>query len=468
MLAPTAAPPLGLLYLVSALRERFGAEVQLDFVDMKAQQLDSSWLARNLDRLRPDVLAVSALNCEAHAAHEAASLAKRWKPEVLTVLGGPYPHKRDEEILQKTDFDWTFSGPADRSFPDALERFLDGGELGDDIPGFSYKTGDSLHISTRQDSISDLDSLPHPAWDLIDFDLYARLPNQMNMLKGRRYAPIFTSRGCPYKCNYCHDIFSKRFYHRSADHVLEEIEMLYEQYGVDEFEIVDDIFNLHKPRLKQIMSEAERRWGGRIHFCFPNGVRGDILDESVIDALKAGGTYALTIAIETVTPRLQDLVEKYLQIDKAGAMIDAADRRGMVVQGFFMLGFPTESVREMNDTVDFALRSRLTLAHFFNVIPQPATPLYPLAMQESPRALAETDRAQEGESGGVTARSAETWYQRAYGFPLGSFTRRSHMRFYLHPWRLHHIATRVPPRSLWKSGRGFLRVITHTRDPLQN
>ena len=103
------------------------------------------------------------------------------------------------------------------------------------------------------------------------------------MLKGKRYAPIFTSRGCPYLCNYCHDLFGKRFIHRSSEHVLEEIELLYENYGVDEFEIVDDIFNLHKPRLKKIMGEVKRRWPGKIHFCFPNGVRADIMDEEVIE-----------------------------------------------------------------------------------------------------------------------------------------------------------------------------------------
>ena len=59
--------------------------------------------------------------------------------------------------------------------------------------------------------VDDLDALPFPAWDLIDFDSYARKLNMMSMLRGRRYAPIFTSRGCPFLCTYCHDIFGKRF-----------------------------------------------------------------------------------------------------------------------------------------------------------------------------------------------------------------------------------------------------------------
>ena len=131
----------------------------------------------------------------------------------------------------------------------------------------------------------------------------------MGMLKGNRYALLFTSRGCPYRCNYCHNIFGKRFLRQSPERVVKEIELLYETYGVTEFQIVDDVFNLDKRRLKTIMEEVHRRWPGKIHFTFPNGLRGDILDEEVLDALKLGGTYAMAIAVETATPRLQDWSE---------------------------------------------------------------------------------------------------------------------------------------------------------------
>jgi len=453
---PIQSPPLGLLHLAATVRERFGSDADVSVIDMKAKALPPAWLSGRLKELAPDVVGVSALNCEASASAEIASVVKKYDSNILTVLGGPYAHRRGEEILRKTDFDWCFSGPADRVFPEALARHFGGAELGTDIRGLSYTDSEDFHVATDQDAFSDLDSLPLPAWDLVDFDLYVRLPNVNNMLKGRRYATLFTSRGCPYKCNYCHDIFSKRFYHRSAEHVLAEIEVLYERYGVDEFQIIDDIFNLHKPRLKKIMSEVSRRWPGKLHFCFPNGLRGDILDESVLDALKDAGTYHVAIAIETVTPRLQHLVEKELKVEKALAMIDASDRRGFVVQGLFMLGFPTETREELESTVACALRSRLTLANFFEVIPQPATPLYDLATAESHSALVEIDRRQES---GVGYLSSFSWYEGAYGFPLSRFTKNAHLRFYLNPWRMYRLITRLPTRTLLDSARAFIRLL---------
>ncbi|MBW2447813.1 MAG: radical SAM protein, partial [Deltaproteobacteria bacterium] len=192
------------------------------------------------------------------------------------------------------------------------------------------------------------------------------------------------------------------------------------------------------------------------HFCFPNGLRGDILDESVLDALKAGGTYAMSIAIETVTPRLQDLVEKNLKIDKAANAIEQADRRGIMAAGFFMLGFPTETVEEMKATVDFALRSRLTTAYFFCVVPQPATPMYELAKGEAPEAL---EAAWRDEEEGANYRSSLTWYERAYGFPLSKFIDQTYRRFYLRPSRMARVVRRVPPKSWWLGSQRLFKTI---------
>jgi radical SAM superfamily enzyme YgiQ (UPF0313 family) len=372
------------------------------------------------------------------------------------VLGGPYAHRRAEEILKGSDFDWVVGGPGDRVFPDALERVFGGGELGTDLPGLSYRAEDGFYIATGTDAVRDLDALPFPAWDLVDFDLYARRPTQMAMLKGRRYAPIFTSRGCPYKCNYCHDLFGKRFFHRSPENVLEEIEVLRDRYGVDEIEIVDDVFNLHKPRLKKIMGEASRRWGGELHFCFPNGVRADIMDASVLEAMRAGGTYAMAIAVETVTPRLQVMIDKNLDVEKAGWTIDYADGLGIMVAGFFMLGFPTETPEEIRATIDFALKSRLSLGHFFAVVPQAGTPLFALAEQENEPALV---ASMKDELEGGAYRSLLSWYERAYGFPLSRVMRSANLRFYLAPGRMWRILRRVPPASIASSTRQFANVV---------
>ncbi len=459
------SPPLGLLYLVSTLRERFGDTVDIELLDMKLAHHDAQWMEQELmkGRFEADVMGVSALNFEAQAAKKLADVFKAHNEDTITILGGPYALHRSEELLNKTQFDWVFSGAADNTFPEAIARLVEGEPFCGDIAGMSYKLHDGgCHVDVEQANIKKLDDLPLPAWDLIDFDAYAKKTNMMGMLRGRRYATLFTSRGCPYLCNYCHDIFSKKFTHRSPEDVLAEIEMLYEQYGVDEFQIVDDIFNLHKPRLKKIMGGVAERWPGKIKFTFPNGVRGDILDDEVLDALKEAGTYALKIAVETVTPRLQTLIEKDLDVEKTRWAIDACNERGIMTGGFFMLGFPSETEEELKATIDFALKSKLTVAHFFIVVPQKETPLYDLAMNENADSLEAFTAMQEGEN--TTYYSAQSWYQMAYGTPLNKYLTYAFVRFYFSPYRILRILRQIPFKSLLGSVTALLGIILRLRN----
>ncbi len=453
--APLQAPPLGLLYITSSIREKLGKHADVRIIDMKLHNMEPQSIVSVLEEYQPDVVGFSALNYEAYAGHAIAKHIKKFNPSMITVFGGPYALKNAPTIMEDTNIDWVFEGAADRSFPEALLRLAQNSTVDENILGLSFRREDgSVYISTKQDQINDLDNLPPPAWDLVDLDAYAKKPNMAANLKGKRYAMLFTSRGCPYLCNYCHDIFSKKFVYHSVEYVIAEIERLYEQYGVDEFQIVDDIFNLHKPRLKAIMAEVQRRWPGKLKFAFPNGLRADILDEEVINALCDAGTYAVCVAIETVTPRLQQLVEKHLDIEKTRNAIALFGKRDIQITGFFMLGFPTETQEEIQATIDFAIESDLTLAFFFSVVPQFGTPLYDLAISENAEVTKELSLIESG-----TYRNSLSWYQRSYGYPLANKLRIANMRFYFSPRRIIKILRHWNIESLLRSLKVFLRIL---------
>jgi radical SAM superfamily enzyme YgiQ (UPF0313 family) len=441
---PGYGPPLGLLLLIAGLRSYFGSAVTVHFWDMKLYQSTPDSLPSRLRELQPDVIGVSALNCEASASFEIAAFAKTWNPDVLTIIGGPFTLRQAPMILSSSQFDWVFEGAADRTLLQALERRFSGQDLGSDIPGLSYRgaSGD-ICLNHQQDLITDLDNLPLPAWDVLDFDRYSKYDRKriITNVGQRKYAYLFTSRGCPYLCNYCHDTFTKRFVYRSEASILEEIRVLHENYGITEFHIIDDIFNLHRPRAISIMRAIGDRWPGKLFIAFPNGLRGDILDEAVIDAMVYGGTYQATISIETVSPRLQILVEKHLDIEKAKWAIEEFDKRGVIVQGAFMLGFPTETPEEIESTLSYAIKSPLTHAFFFSVIPQPNTPIYALAMTENPEATLSyaKDERDDGDYNSIAP-----WFNRAYGYDLHSAIGRGFVRFYLHPRRVLKLVRRYP------------------------
>ena len=123
-----------------------------------------------------------------------------------------------------------------------------------------------------------------------------------------------------------------------------------------------------------------------------------------------------------------------------------------------MLGFPTETVEELNATVNFALQSKMSMASFFTVVPQPGTPLYDLAAKENKVAL---DKVCNNElEGGGAYRSNDSWYQLAYGYPLSKLTRSANWRFYFgHPRRMLKLLKRSSWLTVLRSSRSMLNVL---------
>jgi radical SAM superfamily enzyme YgiQ (UPF0313 family) len=427
---PTACPPLGLLYLASTLRQTFGSDVDVRLLDLTVCQGRYFQGRSLLEEFRPHVVGLSALNWEAEEAGRFAHMTQTEFPGTIVALGGPFAHRNSQKICATGVYDWIFDGEADWSFPLACQRWFCGDQTMDDIVGLTWRAApgepyvnnsDVLRLGHKQPAgvVDDLDAIPLPAWDLIDFDRYAKVRNMMALLKGKRYAPIFTSRGCPYLCTYCHDIFGKTFRYRSPENVAAEVKVLKEM-GVDELEIVDDIFNMNPPRMKAVCRAIQPY---KMHICFPNGLRFDILDEEGAEALTRAGTYAACVAIETITPRLQELIKKHLRVDRTHQAIRWMAQRGVLVRGFFMLGFPTETLDEIQATFDYAVKSDLVQAYFFNVVPQPGTPLYDLALRENEAAL-EAQTLKE-------YRTERSWYSQTYGVNMQAIMKRAYFRFYV-------------------------------------
>ena len=150
------------------------------------------------------------------------------------------------------------------------------------------------------------------------------------------------------------------------------------------------------------------------------------------------------------------MIEKDLKIEKAFWAIKELDKRGVAVTGFFMLGFPTETPEEIESTVRFALNAGLTQAYFFRVVPQPGTPLYDLAAKENLHVLEEITKI-DMEDGHY--RSDDSWYERAYGYPLTRAIRKASIRFYFRPKTVFRILRHWPLLSIFRTLPSFFGVL---------
>ena len=205
-------------------------------------------------------------------------------------------------------------------------------------------------VTATRAQITDLDNHPYPDRSLVNYDRYL---NYIGMAHVKNSFAIQGSRGCPYNCAYCHKIWPKTHYIRSAENIFEEVKYLYDA-GVRRFTIVDDIFNLdikNSSRFFKMIIENKMK----VNFFYPNGVRGDILTEDYIDLMVEAGTKGLSLALETASPRIQKLIGKNLKIDKLKQNLDyiSAKHPEVILDLFWMIGFPTETEEEAMSTLNF-------------------------------------------------------------------------------------------------------------------
>ncbi|MBF0166044.1 MAG: B12-binding domain-containing radical SAM protein [Alphaproteobacteria bacterium] len=342
--------PIGLMYLAAAVRDRF-PDIAIRIAHTVTFENANQAILSLIDETKPDIVGLRSLSLFQNQFKSLAQAIRGHAPQLTLIGGGPYPSASYRDILSEGIVDLAVLGEGDVTLVELISRMRDTNELPSDVAGTALNVNGSLKINPDRPLIADVDSIPFPAYDLIDFKDYQGLSN-LAFQETEKYALIFASRGCPYRCFYCHTNFGKKVRRRSPENVIQEMEIHYHERGVRDFMFIDDVFNVPKTVAKEILRLiVERLPGVRVNFS--NGLRADQLDDEMIDLLEAVGTVHLALALETPTPRLQKLAGKNLKVDVAKHYIHKASQR-FIVCTFFMVGFPSETFDEALSTVHFA------------------------------------------------------------------------------------------------------------------
>ena len=345
--------PLNYVHLAAWIREH-GHHAQIFdhvFDDVTHDSVDAFIRDHNVR-----LAGIGCMTCEFPQAVAEAKRLKQAHPGIKIVFGGAHPSGDPEECLASGAVDYVIVGEGEI----ALTALLDAIEKNEEPQGitglWSMQEGHVTGLGASP--IPDVATLPRPAYDLLDLEKYFLLDSPWHFPKSNRVVQMVTSRGCPYHCSYCHTIHGKKYRGQPPERVLDEMEYLARKHGVEEFMIVDDIFNFDLERAKVICRGIVER-GLHVHLQFPNGVRGDRFDEELVTAMAAAGTHFMAIAIETTSDKFQNLIRKHLKVERAMETVRWGRQHGIEVSGFFMIGFPGESREEVQKTIDFALTAPL-------------------------------------------------------------------------------------------------------------
>ncbi|HLP58872.1 MAG TPA: radical SAM protein, partial [Candidatus Deferrimicrobium sp.] len=239
-------------------------------------------------------------------------------------------------------------------------------------------------------------------------------------------APVSTTRGCPYSCTFCGSAVNmgKKLRSRSIAMVLKEMRLLYDNYGVREFHIIDDMFNFDKQRVLDFCNGI-REQGMKISYTFPNGLRLNQLDREMLEMMKEMGAYSFNVGIESGSQRILDGIKKNLTLELIEEKVNLIVASGLEPCGFFILGFPGETEEDIKATIAFARKLRLKRAHFSNFLPLPGA--------EATRELLDHNELEKVDWGNL-------FYSKVPYAPRGmspkelkAWQRRAYLSFYLRP-----------------------------------
>jgi amino acid adenylation domain-containing protein/non-ribosomal peptide synthase protein (TIGR01720 family) len=247
-----------------------------------------------------------------------------------------------------------------------------------------------LHMTAVRPQIKDLDALPIPDRSMVNYEKYNKY---IGMAMGKYSIALQTTRGCPYKCVYCHKIWPKTHFVRSAEIIFDELKLYYDM-GVRRFVLFDDIFNLDVENSSKFFRMIIDN-GFKVQLFFENGLRGDILTPEYIDLAVEAGAINVTLALETASPRLQKFIRKNLNLKKFRKNVEyfCKNHPNVILDLSTMHGFPTESKEEALMTLDFLMSLKwvhFPYIHILHIFPNTEMEKLALENEVSPEALAKS------------------------------------------------------------------------------
>lgn len=348
-------------------------------LDQLRDNLSERFLLKFLLGERPDILGLNAYSKDIFHIKELITKIRPTLPTTKIVVGGVQMSLMPSETFEYLQryIDYGFAGESESGFSKFVEVIK--GDTTDDclseIPNLVWRSQGKIKVNPGT-LVYNLDDLPFPRWDLMPPATYPKAPHGAFY---RQYpvAPIITSRGCPYSCTFCSagTLSGKKIRYRTVENVIEEIKYLQRNFGVKEIHIEDDNFSQKKERVIEFSEHVLKEELG-ITWALPNGLRLDNLDLKTLKLMCKAGCYAINVGIESGNDKRLKDIQKNITKEKIRAKIAMAKEAGMDIGGFFIIGFPYETLEEINNTIKFATELELDRIGISYFQPYPGTKEY--------------------------------------------------------------------------------------------
>lgn len=360
--------PLGTLYVVSSVLKA-GHDVRF----INGAFIKHAAILNEVSDYKPDFVGIYSTTFGWKNAVTTASDIKRILKNVFIAVGGPYPvAMQDKCLMDSKDIDAVVTGEGEITVVEMLGRLSRGSSLAG-VEGVAFRDGDNIIKNPPRPLITDLDSLPFPARELLgDTDKYIPPPATY---RRKPVAVIITARGCNRRCIFCFQIDKERksgIRYRSVENVIQEIELCLRQ-GYREIKFIDDTLAADYDRAMRLVMEIKKR---RLDFTWFASACVNQVDKPLLKAFKDAGCWAILFGAESGVQKNLNAIRKGITLEQIRKAVKAAKEVGLTVYTPFLFGIPGETFEEGLKTIEFACEINPHIANFHALTPFPGTELY--------------------------------------------------------------------------------------------
>ena len=342
--------PLGTLYAAALLRQN-GYNVSV-FDVMFAQNAEE--VVASIERIGPSYFVIyddgfnyltkMCLTNMREAAFIMIQLAK--ERNCTVIVSGSDSTDHCEKYLD-AGADFILLGEAEQTLVELLQHIESKADGFDSIPGVVYKKAGAIIRTQRRTILKDLDALPFPAWDLIDVE-----PYRQSWIKHAGYFSmnVGTTRGCPYKCNWCaKPIYGNRYNARSPQNVVEELLLLKQQFNFGHIWFCDDIFGLKPGWVAEFADLVQQR---QLKLKFKIQSRADLLSQkNYVASLEKAGCENVWMGAESGSQKILDAMDKGITVAQISGATALLKKHGIKPSFFIQFGYLGETAEDILLTI---------------------------------------------------------------------------------------------------------------------
>lgn len=360
--------PIYLAYIVAVLED---AGVDVGFIDGVMEEMSIGDFSEAAAKMKPDLVVIECSTPSIAYDLETARAVKESVGGASVALIGSHATFFHEEILRANEaVDAICRGEAEITVKE-LALCLAGREDLSEVEGLSFRKAGRVLVNPPRPLIQDLDSLPFPARHIVRHDGY-----RAAIYSGDCPTAMVSSRGCPYHCIYClwpETLYGHKFRARSAENVVDEMEHVVRDYGVDEIYFDDDCLTLNKKRVLDMCQLLLER---RVDVKWIVQSRVDTVDREMLTVMKEAGCHYILFGVESGSSKMLDIMKKRISLDRVREAFRNCRELGIRSQAFFLFGIPGETQETIEETIEFAKEIEADSTQFAIAIPHPGTELY--------------------------------------------------------------------------------------------